>query len=330
MMIRSLKNYRSTLKLLKMIAYSFIVIFLCWQVWRVRHGLGDSLDSVGWSAFGLAAGFTVVGTLPGFFGWRLLIAGTGVELSVSDAAWIYFLSGVTRYLPGAMWPTVTQAALARRVGAPATRFIAAGLVGMTMTALSGAMVGLLALPPLVAHDPKWWLMLPVLLCAGAVMLSPRLLGRVLGLGQRLFRRGDHEITLPAGKTLMGVIALSVLGWCCTGLNATILASALGAPPIAAMTLGVGGFALSTVVGAMSPAPAGIGVREAVLGLTLGVLIGGPDLVTLLLLSRALTTLGHVAATLVVLGLLAGIRYAKWRSGKRKSSDAAISNLVTED
>jgi len=315
------KKYRSTLKILRAGVYSLIVLFLCWQVWRVRHGLGDSLDSVGWTTFALAAGTTVVGTFPGFFAWRLLITRTGVQLGFSDAAWMYFLSGVTRYLPGAMWPTVTQAALAKRSGAPAGKFIAAGLVGMTMTAISGAMVGLLALPRLVADDPMWWLMLPILLCAAVVMLTPRLLRRLLGLGQRLFRRGEHEITLPAGTTSAGVIALGVLGWCCTGVHVTIIAISLGAPPLPAITLGSGGFALSTVTGALSPAPAGLGIREAMLGLTLGVLIGGPDLVTLLLLSRALTTLGHVAATLGVLGMLAGTRYVKWRTEKDESSDA---------
>jgi glycosyltransferase 2 family protein len=312
------RSRRYALKILRTIAYSCIVVFLCWQVWRARNGLGDSLGSVGWSTFGLAATFTFLGTLPGFFGWRRLVTGTGVRLTVSDAAWIYFLSGVTVYLPGAMWPTVTQAALARRVGAPATKLLAAGLVGMALTVLSGAMVGLLALPRLGAADPRWWLMLPVLLGAGAVMLAPRLLQRLLNLGQRLLRRGEQEITLPPTRTLVGAIAFYVLGWCCTGVHASIIATALDAPSLSAMTLGVGGFALGTVVGVLSPAPAGIGIREAVLGLTLGVLIGGPDLVTLLLLSRSLTTLGHVGATLGVLGLLAGIRSLKWRPSEEKS------------
>lgn len=318
---KSPKYRRYALKLLRVTVYAFIAIFLFWQIWRVRHGLGGSLGSVGWSSIGLATVFAVIGAFPGFFGWRLLLASTGVRLALSDAAWIFFLSGVTLYLPGAAWPAVTQAALAKKVAAPATRLLAAGLAGMVLTALSGALVGLLALPRLGAHDPKWWLMLPILLCVGVVMFTPRLLRRLLSLGQRLFRRGGPEITLPAGKTLMKAIAFYVLGWCCTGMHATIIAIALGAPPVSAMTLGLGGFALSTVTGAMSPAPGGIGIREAVLGLTLGVLFGGPDLVTLLFLSRSVTTLGHVAATLGVLGLLTGIRHVKSRSQKENSSEA---------
>jgi uncharacterized membrane protein YbhN (UPF0104 family) len=118
---------------------------------------------------------------------------------------------------------------------------------------------------------------------------------------------------------MGVVALNVLGWCCNGTHAVILAVALGAPPASAMTLGIGGFALSAIAGALSQAPAGLGVREVVLGLTLGVLVSGPDLVVLLVLSRFVTTLGHVIATLGVLGVLAGTRFVQARRGAAQTS-----------
>ncbi|WP_338775837.1 lysylphosphatidylglycerol synthase transmembrane domain-containing protein [Streptomyces sp. DG1A-41] len=317
MTVRSPKNRRRMFRLLRAIVYSSIALFLCWQVWHVRHGLAASISSVGWTAVGFATGFTVIANFPGFFGWRLLVTGAGVRLTLSDAAWLFFAAAVTRYLPGAIWPTVAQAALARRVGAPATKLMATGLVAVVLTALSGGIVGLLAFPRLVADDPKWWLMLPVLLSAGAVMLAPRLLRRLLGLGQRILRHEEHGIAMPSPRTSMGMIAFSILGWCCSGMHAAIIAMALGAPPISAITLGVGGFTLSAVAGAVSLTPAGIGVREVVLGLTLGILISGPNLVTLLLLSRVLTILGHVIATLGVLGLLAGNRHMKRRRDKEK-------------
>ncbi|MEW2121643.1 lysylphosphatidylglycerol synthase domain-containing protein [Streptomyces sp. NPDC005474] len=316
MTVDSSRNRRRALKFLKATAYSLVVVFLCWQVWSVRDGLGDSVSSVGWSAIGVATGFTVIAQLPSFLAWRLLVAGTGVRLTLSDAAWIFFMSGATRYLPGAIWPAVTQAALGRRIGASAAKLMATGLATVVLTALSGGLVGLLAVPRLAADDPTWWLMLPVLLSAGAFMLAPRLLGRLFALGQRLLRQGEQEIALPARRTSMGMIALSVLAWCCNGMHAAIIAIALGAPVMSAVTLGVGGFTLSAVAGALSLTPAGIGVREVVLGLTLGVLLTGPNLVTLLLLSRVLTTLGHVGVTLGVLGLLAGNRFTK----RRQSSE----------
>ena len=131
----------------------------------------------------------------------LLFCGIAAYMLYSSVA---YASGVTRYLPGAIWPTVTQAALARRVGAPATKLVATGLIAVVLTALSGGIVGLLAFPRLAADDPKWWLMLPVLLSAGAVMLAPRLLRRLLGFGQRIVRQGERtEIMLPSGQDFYG-------------------------------------------------------------------------------------------------------------------------------
>jgi len=307
------KHRRRLLKILRPVVYSTIVVFLFWQVWRVRSGLGESLGSVGWGAVGLAIGFAVVGTVPGFFGWRLLVAGTGVRLPISDAAWVFFLSGVTVYLPGGIWPPIVQAALAKRVGASASRLMTAGLITLVVTVLGGGIVSVVAVPYLAADHPLWWLSVPLVLCAtGAVILVPRLLASLLSLGQRLLRRDEHEITLPTGRILLGVVALNALGWCGNGMHAAILAMALGAPPASAMTLGIGGFVLSAVAGALSQAPAGLGVREVVLGLTLGALVSGPDRAVLLLLSRFVTTVGHVTATLAVLGVLAGIRFLQAR------------------
>ncbi|MEU6406451.1 YbhN family protein [Streptomyces sp. NPDC046985] len=312
------KNRRRMLHFVRTTLYTGIVVFLCWQVWRMRDGLYGGISSVGWKAVGCATVFTVLANFPGFFGWRALASGSGVRLGFSDAAWIFFVSGVTRYLPGAIWPTVTQAALARKVGAPPSTLMATGLVSQILTMLSGVTVGLLALPSLVAADARWWLLLPVLLSAGVPMFAPRLLERLIGLGQRVLRSQDHRIALPPRRASAAMIALSGLGWCCSGLHAAILAIALGAHPLAAMTLGVGGFTLSAVAGALSLAPGGIGVREAVLGLTLGVLISGPSLVTLLLLSRILTVLGHAVATLGVLGCLMGKRALQRRRDERET------------
>lgn len=317
------KGRRRARTLAKALLSALIVAFLCWQIWRVRHGVGDSLRSVGWGAFVLATAFAVLGTFLGFLAWRTVVTGSGVRVTLADGAWLYFLSGVTLYLPGMIWPTVTQAALAKRVGVPATKVVSANLVALILSMLSGVMVGLLALPRLVGQDPAWWLMLPLLLAGCVVMVTPRLLRRLLDLGQRFVRRG--EVELPAGGSSMRTIALSVLGWSCTGMHAAVIAISLGAPATSAMTLGVGGFALSVVTGGLSLVPAGIGVREAVLGLTLGSLVSGPDLVTLLLLSRVLTTLGHVGATLIALGSLAALRSLRWRSRK----NAAANALTTE-
>ncbi|GAA0398292.1 hypothetical protein Acor_34490 [Acrocarpospora corrugata] len=278
--------------------------FLGYQLWRVRHGVADSLRLVGWSNALLAAGLTAIGGAPGFFGWRILLAGLGTRLPLPVAARVFFLAGITRYLPGGVWPAVAHAAMARPLGEPSARLAGAFVASQGLAVVAGMAVGLIALPWLVAADAIWWLLLPVFAGALVPLVAPQLFGRLLGVAQRVLRRGSAPIGLPGRRTLLAVTGLMVLGWLTAGLHVTVLAVALGAPPAGALSVGIGGFALATVAGIFSLVmPSGLGPREAVLGLTLATLLTGPGLITLVALSRVLMTVADVVSTGVVLGLL---------------------------
>ncbi|WP_431934540.1 hypothetical protein [Micromonospora sp. RP3T] len=290
---------------LRVVGYAAVLAFLGWQVWRVRHGMADSLRTVGWGAALTAGVLAAVGGVPGFVGWRVLLAGLGTRLSLRDATRVYFLAGLTRYLPGGVWPTVAHAAMARPLRQPPARLAAAFLASQGLAAVSGVLVGVLALPWLAGQSRWWWLLLPACVAAAAPVLAPGLLGRLLGAAARLLRRGDTGPLLPGRPTLLGATGLMVLGWLISGLHITVLAVALGAAPGPALPLGVGGFALSVVAGLCAVVlPTGLGVREVALALTVATLVGGPDLVTLVALSRVLLTVGDIGSTVIVLALLA--------------------------
>ncbi len=137
------------------------------------------------------------------------------------------------------------------------------------------------------------------------MVAPHLLGKLLGLAQRILRRGGPPITLPGWRTLLAVAGLMTVGWLITGMHIVVLAVALGANPAGALTVGIGGFALSVVAGLFTVVmPGGLGVREVVLALTLASLLTGPGLITLIALSRVLTTAADLVSTAAVLGWLA--------------------------
>ncbi|SCL33637.1 hypothetical protein GA0070616_4762 [Micromonospora nigra] len=302
---------------LRVVGYAAVLVFLGWQVWRVRHGLGESLRSVGWGT-ALAAGvLAAVGGVPGFFGWRLLLAGLGSRLSLRDSAWVFFLAGLTRYLPGGVWPTVAHAALARPLRQPPARLAAAFLTSQGLGVVAGLVVGVLALPWLVTGNPWWLLLLPLTGAALVPVFAPRLLAGLLGAAARLLRRGaptdepgraGSGPVLPTRPVLLAATGLMLLGWLISGLHITVLALAFGADPVRAVGIGVGGFALSVVAGiAAVVMPTGLGVREVALAVTLGSLVGGPDLVTVVALSRVLLTVGDVGSTAVVLALLTAIR-----------------------
>jgi uncharacterized membrane protein YbhN (UPF0104 family) len=292
-------------RVLKVVAYAVAIAFLGYQLWRVRDGVGESLRAVGWANVFLATLIGVVGGIPGFFAWRLLLTKLGVCLPLVTAVRVFFLAGLTRYLPaGGVWPALAHAVAAKPLGASPGRMAGAYLAGQVLGLVAGMAVGLLALPRLVAADPLWWLLLPVLVAALVPLASPRLLEAAIALLARLTRRQWDAVRLPSRGTLLAATGLSALGWVLTGLQTALFAAVLGAPLGPAVLVGVGGFALSMLAGMLAVVmPSGLGVREVVLGLTLASLVSGPDLVTVVALSRVVLTVGDLASTAVVLGLV---------------------------
>jgi uncharacterized membrane protein YbhN (UPF0104 family) len=279
-------------RVLKVVAYAVAIAFLGYQLWRVRDGVGESLRAVGWANVFLATLIGVVGGIPGFFAWRLLLTKLGVCLPLVTAVRVFFLAGLTRYLPaGGVWPALAHAVAAKPLGASPGRMAGAYLAGQVLGLVAGMAVGLLALPP-------------VLVAALVPLASPRLLEAAIALLARLTRRQWDAVRLPSRGTLLAATGLSALGWVLTGLQTALFAAVLGAPLGPAVLVGVGGFALSMLAGMLAVVmPSGLGVREVVLGLTLASLVSGPDLVTVVALSRVVLTVGDLASTAVVLGLV---------------------------
>jgi glycosyltransferase 2 family protein len=299
---------RRVLRALRFCGYALILGFLGYQLWRVRAGLGTSLRAVGWGNALLVVVISIAGGVPGFFGWRVLLAGLGTRLALTDAARVFFVAGLARYVPGGVWPTLAHAAQARSVKAPPARLAGAFLMSQLLGVVAGVGVGVLALPRLAARDARWWLLLPVLCVALIPVLVPRTLRPLLGLAQRVLRRGDGPPALPSWSTLTASTGLMTAGWLISGLHISMLAIALGAPVGGALLVGVGGFALSVVAGVLTVLmPSGLGAREVVLGLTVAGLLDRPGLITLVALSRILLTVGDLLSTAVVLGLLAWVK-----------------------
>jgi hypothetical protein len=291
---------------LRFAAYVLVLGFLGYQLWRVRHGLGASLRLVGWRNALFAGALAAVGGVPGFLGWRMLLTGLGTRLRFPAALRVFFLAGLTRYLPGGVWPAVAHAASARPLGESPMRLAGAFVASQGLAVVAGLAVGLSALPWLVAADAIWWLLLPILVAALIPLVVPRLLGTLIGIAQRMLRRGGRQApALPRRRILFAVTGMMAVGWLVSGTHIAVLAIALGASPAGAMTVGVGGFALSAVAGIFTVImPSGLGGREIVLGLTLATQLSGPGLITVVALSRVLITVGEVASAVAVLGLLA--------------------------
>jgi uncharacterized membrane protein YbhN (UPF0104 family) len=119
--------------------------------------------------------------------------------------------------------------------------------------------------------------------------------RVLGRLWRLARRPGPPPEPPSTVLLTGAIAVNVLAWFVYGWALVFLGKGL----IPGLALGwreaTGSFALAYVFGYMGPAPAGLGMREALLAALLGYWLGPAEALALMAASRIAFTINELGA-----------------------------------
>src|SRR5690606_37352746 len=105
---------------------------------------------------------------------------------------------------------------------------------------------------------------------------------------------------PGWLTSLGCYLLYALNFALIGMGLWFVARALSPYPIglASLALLIGAFASSWILGFLAPgAPAGLGVREAVLSVWLGGTFSAPVVVAIIILLRIATTLGDLFSLL---------------------------------
>lgn len=268
--------------------------------WSEVRGQLDQF-SLGWSA--LALGFVLAGLGANAMTWRSLLDDLGSPLPRAAAGRIFLLGQLGKYLPGSVWPVVAQMELGRRYDVPRRRSGATSVVaivlGVTVGAVLAAATLAVASRDLTSH---YWLLL-LGLPVGLALLWPPFLSALVDRGLRLIRREPLEHPLSFGGVARAV-AWSLLSWVLLGLHVWALGRDLQAVrPV--LVLSIGAFAAAWTIGFLVlVAPAGVGVREAVLVLVLGDALPPGQLLLLVLVSRLLMTVGDVlwaAVALVVTG-----------------------------
>lgn len=230
--------------------------------------------------------------------WRAVLAELGSRLPLRDAARIYFVGQVGKYLPGSVWPALVQMELGRSAGVPRSRMGVSFVLALALSLLTGAVIGL----PTVLSTGRYLLpALGVIVLVLPVLLVPQLLGAFLDRGLRLLRRPPLERPLTRTGVLK-VVGLSAIGWVAYGVQAWLLAVDLGASLAQTLPVAIGAYAIALVLGVVVVlAPAGVGVREFMLVVGLAGVLTGSAATALAIVSRALVTVADVATAVV--GLL---------------------------
>jgi glycosyltransferase 2 family protein len=230
-----------------------------------------------------------------FRSWRAALADLGGRLPHAGAMRVFYLGQLGKYLPGTVWPVVTQMRLGRDYRVPPRASGAAFAVFMLVLVGTGLLVGLPVVPLLGrdAVDEYRWLALVLPLFALA--LAPPVLNRAVALALRAIGRPP----LPAPLSLAGVLRVAgwaLVTWLCYGVHVYLLARRLGIEGGALLWLQcTGAFAVAFASGPLLlVVPAGAGVREAALLLLLGGTVTVPVAAVIAVVSRLLFIVGDLA------------------------------------
>jgi hypothetical protein len=232
----------------------------------------------------------LTGVFQSFLLWRGALATLGSRLPVRPAARLFFITQLGKYVPGAVWPVVAQMRLGREMGVPRQRMGLAFLLTLGLTTLVGLLLGLAALPALLRAEGRgvlWGLLaLPVLLA----LLVPSVVSSLIDRGLRLLRRPGLDRPLAGRDVARGVLWAQAF-WLVYGGHVWLLAVGLGADPLEALPVAIGGFAIAFSLGPLLVVlPAGAGVREAVLVVLLSGVLTTPEATAVALTSRGILLL----------------------------------------
>jgi len=194
--------------------------------------------------------------------WRLMVQGWGFRLERREAARIWLVSNLGRYIPGKVWQIGAMGVMAQRAGVSPVAATGSAIViqlvnlvaGIGVVALTGA--GLLQEAALVVGA--------AVLLGIAILLAPRLLPSLLRVAERAIGKRLPALTLPERPIWFAAIA-SVAAWLLYGVAFRVFAEGVAPTASGPAASYIAAFTASYLIGYVTLfAPGGVVVRELAL------------------------------------------------------------------
>ncbi len=224
--------------------------------------------------------------------WRRILAGWSQTLGYADAARIWFLANVGRYIPGKVWSVAGMVVLAQRRGVAAWSATASAVAVQAIGI--GTAVALIVATATAAGSLR-----------SLVLATLVALGTIGGLAwefatariARVVPKMDQLRPLPLGALVLATL-LTLGSWLTYGVSFWALSRGLGQPHTLGLAPAAGIFAAGYILGLIALfAPGGVGIREGVFLALLTPALGAGGAIALSLASRVVLTLVEALAGL---------------------------------
>ena len=241
--------------------------------------------------------------------WHLLLRAMGIDVAARRSVGIYFTTQIAKYLPGNVGQHVGRVYLASANGMPAMRVGMSMIVEIALVVGAAVVLALPLAPQILARlqDSRFpWLpvALAIAACGAIAGYALRRHRHVASLMEHARASWRHANTAGGRRFLLGASALELLGMTLAGASLAVLAvSSEATITTSAIATSIAVFSAAWIVGFLAPgAPAGLGIREAILLAGLSPTFGAGTAVQIAILFRVLSVSADLVA-LCVGGLL---------------------------
>ncbi len=271
-------------RLIPGLIFGFLIFLVLILVGDIRQ-VGDQVLGFHWIYFPLVLLFTLFNYLLRFVKWHYYLGLVGVRgFSLLESARLFLAGFPLAVTPGKVGEALKGVWLQQETGLPLSRGISVVLAERISDGL-----GVLALSTLgVIAYPRYWPAFAVVLTGLVVLIvliqiRPAALW-LLELGTKLplvkrfsahlreFYEGSYALFRP--RAILTAVSLGTVSWLGEGVGMYLVLVGLGvAPGWDTLSIAVFVLAFSTVIGAVSALPGGLGVAEASIAGMLTLLLG---------------------------------------------------------
>jgi hypothetical protein len=280
--------------------------FLGRSLWDNWQTLTTSGIQIQWGRMALSLGILMVAFALFPTGTLIGLRGLGVRLSFGQVYYGYHASQLGKYIPGRVWIIPGRAMTLHRYGVDAVTAAASTLMDMYVLIVAGILV---YVPTLLVTQQETmrqlgWVGLLLCLPLLVSIIFPSLLNKLFALGMKWIGRGEmtfHFAWYHFALMLVNYLAL----WALSGLGLYLLADSFSPLTLAQLPVVIGAMGFSWVLGTLSfLTPAGLGVREGVMGLLLAEVLAAPLPALVAILARfwwSLADLGSIGLAFLAFG-----------------------------
>lgn len=253
--------------------------------------------SIGWIGLSVGMVLTIYAVL--IEGWRRIVCNQRQSLTVRQAARIWLLASLGKYVPGKLWSVAGAWMLARQAGVEPSTAVVAAVIMQVLSLVGGVLTVAVVAPTAFAAAGSGVTIGALALGAGGVLGLALLSSRAaLDRVQRWLPASAPRLGPIGARSIAIALGANLFAWMGYGLAFVWLTRGLMAGVPLSWAEAVGAFTSAYLVGFVALfAPGGVGARESVLVLVLLPLVGPKAALALALASRIQLTATELGAAL---------------------------------